>query len=172
MRFAAKVHVLDQHVGGEEQVFGSTALAEDGAIVPNAQNRSRTSRQGHALPNSLDEIELPSADSIRFVHLIGSIMVPKMPNKATAAGRVPLVLLLLCAVVCAQAASLASEHFHQHASQHCCGLCHAGPLPLIQPSVTTALAPTLSVAWIEWSGSLDAPHQVLFAAGYSRAPPA
>src|SRR6266568_2029559 len=53
---------------------------------------------------------------------IGPIMVPKMPNKATAAGRVLLVLLLLCAVICAQGASLASEQFHQHASQHCCGL--------------------------------------------------
>jgi hypothetical protein len=99
-------------------------------------------------------------------------MVSKMLNKATAAARVLLVLLLLCAVVGAQAASLASEHFHQHASQHCCGLCHAGPLPLIQPSVTAAFSPLLSMTWIKWSGGLSAPHQVLLAAGYSRAPPA
>jgi hypothetical protein len=99
-------------------------------------------------------------------------MVPKMPKKATAAGRVLLVLLLLCAVICAQAVSLASEHFHQHSSQHCCGRCHAGPLPLIQPTVEAAFAPTLSMAWMEWSAGLDAPHQVLLAAGGSRAPPA
>lgn len=99
-------------------------------------------------------------------------MVNKMLSKAAAAGRVLLVLLLLCAVVCAQSVSLASEHFHQHSSQHCCGLCHAGPLPLIQPSVAAAFAPVLSVAWMEWSADLDTPHQVLLAAGYSRAPPA
>ena len=99
-------------------------------------------------------------------------MVSKMPNKATAAGKVLFVLVLLCAVVCAQSVSLASEHFHQHSTQHCCGLCHAGPLPLIQPTVTAAFAPVLSMAWMEWSTGLDAPHQILLAAGYSRAPPA
>lgn len=100
------------------------------------------------------------------------IMVIKMPQKATAAGRVLLVLLLLCAVVSAQSVSLVSEHLHQHSSHHCCLLCHAGPLPLIQPAVTTAFAPVLSMAWLEWSAGLNAPHQVWLAAGDSRAPPA
>jgi hypothetical protein len=95
-----------------------------------------------------------------------------MPRKSVAAGRILFVLLLLCAVVCAQSASLASDYSHRHSSQHCCGLCHAGPLPLIQPTAVSAIAPVLSMAWLEWSLGLDAPHQVLLAAGYSRAPPA
>jgi hypothetical protein len=86
--------------------------------------------------------------------------------------RVLLVVALLCAVVCAQAASLASEQFHQHSSQHCCALCHIGPLPFLQPASATYLAPVLATEWFEWSVELDTTHEVLLASGYSRAPPA
>jgi len=95
-----------------------------------------------------------------------------MSRKSVAVGRVLFALLLLCAVVCAQSASFASDYSHRHSSQHCCSLCHAGPLPLIQPAAVSSIAPVLSMAWLEWSLGLDAPHQVLLAAGFSRAPPA
>jgi hypothetical protein len=90
----------------------------------------------------------------------------------TAARRISLVLFLMCAVVCVQAASIASEHFHQHSSQHCCGLCHAGPLAFIQTVTMAALTPVLSQAWLELPHGSDSAHEVLLAAGYSRAPPA
>jgi hypothetical protein len=80
-----------------------------------------------------------------------------------------LVLLLLSAVICAQATSLLSEQLHQHSSQHCC---HIGPLPFLQPAVAGYIAPMLAAAWFEWSHKLDAPHDVMLTAGYSRAPPA
>ena len=83
-----------------------------------------------------------------------------------------LVLLLLSAVICAQATSLLSEQLHQHSSQHCCALCHVGPLPFLQPAVAAYIAPVLAAAWFERSHKLDAPHDVLLTAGYSRAPPA
>jgi len=95
----------------------------------------------------------------------------KMPAR-TAARRISLILFLMCAVVCVQAASIASEHFHQHSSQHCCGLCHAGPLPFIQTAITAALAPMLSQTWLEQTPGSAPAHEVLLAAGSSRAPPA
>jgi hypothetical protein len=90
----------------------------------------------------------------------------------TAARRISLILFLMCAVVCLQTASIASEPFHQHSSQHCCGLCHAGPLPFLQTTVTASVAPVLAQTWLEQSSGLTSAHDVLLAAGSSRAPPA
>jgi hypothetical protein len=90
----------------------------------------------------------------------------------TAARRISLILFLMCAVACVQAASIASEQFHQHSSQHCCGLCHTGPLAFIQTAMAAALAPILSQAWLDQTPRTDSPHQVLLAAASSRAPPA
>ena len=89
-----------------------------------------------------------------------------------AAVRTSLMVLLMCAVVCVQTASVVSEPFHQHSSQHCCGLCHAGPLPFLQAVLTAAFAPALSQVWLEQSRGPAVAHEVLLAAGFSRAPPA
>ena len=88
-----------------------------------------------------------------------------------AIGRTLLVLVFLCAMVSAQSASFTSEHSHQHSSQHCCGLCHVGPLPLLQPVTSTALAPMVALALLSSSADCDSPHDVLLAAASSRAPP-
>jgi hypothetical protein len=81
------------------------------------------------------------------------------------------VFLLLCAVMCAQAASLASEHVHARFSGHCCGLCHAGPLPFVQPAIAAEFLPVLQAVWLESSFDSGSAHEVLPAAGSSRAPP-
>jgi uncharacterized membrane protein len=80
------------------------------------------------------------------------------------------VLLFLCAVICAQTASFASEHSHNR-SEHCCGLCHIGPLPLLEPVTSAGFTPILAVAWLSCSGDFDAPHEAVLRAGSSRAPP-
>src|SRR5450631_2004884 len=82
-----------------------------------------------------------------------------------------LVLLFLCALMCAQSASFVSEHSHRHASQHCCLLCHSGPLPLLQPVTSTGISPMLAVAWLSLSGDFDTPHEGPHTPGSSRAPP-
>jgi hypothetical protein len=92
-----------------------------------------------------------------------------MPFQATAAKKLAFVLFLMCAVVCAQAASL--DQFHQHSNQHCCGLCHAG-MPFVQPAASFAPAPDVSRWSLESSPGFDAPREVWLAAGSSRAPPA
>ena len=94
-----------------------------------------------------------------------------MRSEKTAARRIIPLLLLLSILVFAQSASLASEHLHQHSSQHCCGLCHSGPLPFVQPAIASSLAPSLAVAWLEGFFGSDAPHEVILTAGSSRAPP-
>jgi hypothetical protein len=83
--------------------------------------------------------------------------------------RIFLVTLFLCAVVCAQAASLAFEH--PHASGHCCQLCHLGPLPFLEPVPVAEIAPVMAVAWLGGSPDSGATHQILQAAASSRAPP-
>jgi hypothetical protein len=94
-----------------------------------------------------------------------------MLNAVRGIARCSLVLLLLSAVVCAQTASLSAEHSH-NSSQHCCGLCHVGPIPFLQPVVAAALAPIVALAWLASASDLDSPHEVLLTAGSSRAPPA
>ena len=82
-----------------------------------------------------------------------------------------LVLLFLCALICAQSASFASKHSHWGASHHCCRLCHPGPLPLLQAVNSTGLSPIRAVAWLSLSHDFEAPHEGLLTAGASRAPP-
>jgi len=79
-------------------------------------------------------------------------------------------LLFLCALICAQSASFASEHSH-NGSEHCCGLCHVGPLPLLQPAASAGFTPIVTVAWLSPSRDFGTPHEALLAAGSSRAPP-
>jgi hypothetical protein len=86
------------------------------------------------------------------------------------AGRATLILLLMCAVVCAQTALLSSEHSHQHSAQHGCGLCHAAPMPLLPAMVSTGFVPVVVLAWISWACDLNTPHDVRLAASDSRAP--
>ncbi|HXK06877.1 MAG TPA: hypothetical protein VMS37_31070 [Verrucomicrobiae bacterium] len=79
------------------------------------------------------------------------------------------VVLFLCAVVCAQAASLAFEH--PHSSHHCCQLCHLGPLPFLEPAPVAQFAPAVALAWISRASDSGTPHDAMFAAASSRAPP-
>ena len=83
-----------------------------------------------------------------------------------------LLLLFLCALVSVQTASFASEHSHADSSEHCCILCHAGPLPFVQTVASAVVPPHVIVAWCSGSIESDTPHEVLLAAGSSRAPPA
>jgi hypothetical protein len=81
------------------------------------------------------------------------------------------VLMLLCALMCAQTVWQASEYSHKHSSQHCCGLCHAEPLPYLQAD-PAPFAPVLSVEWLNGSPDLNAMRPAPIAEGHSRAPPA
>src|SRR5205807_2102365 len=96
----------------------------------------------------------------------------KMPNEVRRGARFSVLLLFMCAVVCAQAASLTFEHSHQNSTQHCCGLCHTGPLPILGPVTSVTLTPMVAVAWLPSASHLGALREVLSSTGCSRAPPA
>ena len=83
-----------------------------------------------------------------------------------------MVLATLCLAVWAQSSALALEHQAHHASQHCCLLCHAGPLPFLKTTVGLAAAPALRMAWFALTVEFDGDHDVLIFTRLSRAPPA
>jgi hypothetical protein len=80
-------------------------------------------------------------------------------------------MLLLCGTVAAQSHALDAAH-EAHEAQHCCMLCHFGPLPLVKAAAPSAPSPLLAVAWLEPSPAFEPVRDVLLATGSSRAPPA
>src|SRR5271157_18358 len=99
-------------------------------------------------------------------------MLASMARKAGFGRRGSLVLLLLSVIVFAQVAALASQ-FEQHgACDHCCLLCHVGPLALLPPSVPAVLAPGAPAGWRAASPVADIAREMPLAASSSRAPPA
>jgi hypothetical protein len=86
--------------------------------------------------------------------------------------RLAVVLLMLCATVAAQSHGLAAAHEDHRANQHCCLLCHFGPLPLMQAAAPAAPAPLFSVAWLDPNPAFEPTREALLATSSSRAPPA
>ena len=82
-----------------------------------------------------------------------------------------LILVVLCAALIAQAASFAAEQETHHASQHCCRLCHIGPLPILPAAATTVVAPVYSSVWLTPPAITGTPREVLASTSASRAPP-
>jgi hypothetical protein len=80
--------------------------------------------------------------------------------------------LLLCLILAGQFLALASQEESHHASDHCCLLCHVGPLPFLQTAVTRGVTPVFQIAWLDPTPDFWPTHQVLLAASFSRGPPA
>jgi hypothetical protein len=88
------------------------------------------------------------------------------------ARRILLVAMVLCATVCAQSAALSEEQETHHGSDHCCGLCHLGPAPVLPAATSAVAAPVFARIWLAAYVLLRPPHEVLVASAGSRAPPA
>jgi hypothetical protein len=82
------------------------------------------------------------------------------------------VVFLLCATAYVQAAALESAPEHHHSADHCCLLCHIGPLPFLQGSTCVKAAPVLPVECRVWYPTSESSHDVLLAPSPSRGPPA
>ena len=95
-----------------------------------------------------------------------------MRYRLAALGRIVGILVLLCAVACAQAVSLAEIHAHVHNSQHCCGLCHAGPLAFVPISMDTTGLPSLAVIGVAYAEDGSGVRDPQADTASSRAPPA
>ena len=87
-------------------------------------------------------------------------------------GKLLLIVLLLCATLGAQTSSLASERETHHGNDHCCRLCHLGPIPILPSAAVAVVVPIFSAVWQTPSTGTDTPREVLLASAPSRAPPA
>ena len=86
-------------------------------------------------------------------------------------GRTLLVLLLVCLTLLGQSFALASQEESHHAPDHCCLLCHVGPLPFLQTTVTGTTTPVFLAIWLAPTLDCEPAHQVLLSATSSRGPP-
>ena len=94
-----------------------------------------------------------------------------MAEARTYAAKLVLVLLIAYGTVSSQAAWLTPEHSHRGEPEHCCGICHAGHLQLVEPA---AVIHPLASARVEWLQSFEeSQHQPdeLVVISQSRAPP-
>jgi hypothetical protein len=82
------------------------------------------------------------------------------------------VWLLLCLVLVAQSAGFASANQQHHSEDHCCLLCHVGPLPFLNTSVSALAVPVFCMVWMEATPDFIPTHEVLLATSSSRGPPA
>lgn len=98
-------------------------------------------------------------------------IIKGMAGVRTYAAKLVLVLLIAYGTVSSQAAWLTPEHSHRGEPEHCCGICHAGHLQLVEPS---AVIQVLEPARVEWLQSFEeSQHQpdALVVLSQSRAPP-
>jgi hypothetical protein len=82
------------------------------------------------------------------------------------------VLLLVCLVLVAQSAAFASLNEQHRSQDHCCLLCHVGPLPFLHTHVSPVVAPVFCMVWLESAPDFIPTPEVLLATSSSRAPPA
>ena len=68
-----------------------------------------------------------------------------MPSEGNVRGKLLLIVLLLCATLGAQGNALASEQETHQGSDHCCRLCHIGPIPILPPAAVAIVAPVFLV---------------------------
>ena len=86
--------------------------------------------------------------------------------------RLLVVLLLLCATMLAQSAALSAQSESHHSPDHCCLLCHVGPLPFLQTNVSVMLSPDFQVVWLAPPAQFETPSDIRLVPSPSRAPPA
>jgi hypothetical protein len=72
----------------------------------------------------------------------------------------------------AQSSPLSAQRESHHSPDHCCLLCHKGPLPFLQASLSAALAPVFQVVWLAPPARFEATSDVRLVPSTSRAPPA
>ena len=113
----------------------------------------------------------PRNDSIRVPFRRGGRPAQAAPD-GQPSGRTLLILLLVCLTLLGQSLALVSQEESHHASDHCCLLCHVGPLPFVQTAVSATVMPVFLVAWILPAPDFELAHSAQLFASSSRGPPA
>jgi hypothetical protein len=86
-------------------------------------------------------------------------------------GKLVLVLLIAYGTLSSQGASVSPGHTHSSRPAHCCGVCHAGHLPLIEPANSFRVLPPARGDWFQSSEKRNRQQDALIVLGQSRAPP-
>src|SRR5579864_1245674 len=86
-------------------------------------------------------------------------------------GKMALVLLLAAGTLSSQAASLEVAHSHRGVPSHCCSVCHAGHLPLVETVRACGVLPPARLDWFVSPNKSGSERDPLVVLGYSRAPP-
>jgi len=81
------------------------------------------------------------------------------------------VLLLLCVTMLAQTSALSAQSETHRGPDHCCLLCHVGPLPFVETAVTATIAPILQVVWLALPPGIESISDPAVVPGPSRSPP-
>ena len=96
-----------------------------------------------------------------------------MLREGTTIRRLVLTLLVLWVTLSAQSAALDAAGVETHnASQHCCVVCHIGPVPVLPAAITTVVAPVSAPLWLAGCDAHPVLHEVLLSSAATRAPPA
>ncbi|MGO4882237.1 MAG: hypothetical protein ACLP59_15595 [Bryobacteraceae bacterium] len=82
------------------------------------------------------------------------------------------MFLLMCFTLLWQCAALASQEESHHACGHCCLLCHAGPLLVLQTAIKITVTPVFLVVWLAAAPDLAPFRAAQLSPDSSRAPPA
>jgi len=94
------------------------------------------------------------------------------PFRGGRAAQTVRVLLLVCLTLLGQSLALASQEESHHAPDHCCLLCHVGPLPFLQTTVTATVTPVFLVVWLAPAADFEPTGSAPLFAISSRGPPA
>jgi hypothetical protein len=81
------------------------------------------------------------------------------------------IVLLLCVTGIAQMAALVGEPESHHSADHCCLLCHMGPLHFLEASTSTGLVPVFAVVWLTPAAEVATVYDVQLPSSPARAPP-
>jgi len=81
------------------------------------------------------------------------------------------ILVLVCLTLLGQNLAIAGQQESHHGSDHCCLLCHAGPLPFLQTVIAGRQAPVFAVAWLAPLPDFSPAVQPLLLTISSRGPP-
>lgn len=83
-----------------------------------------------------------------------------------------LLMVLLCLVVLTQSAEFTSANEIHGSQDHCCLLCHVGPLPFLNTTLLPSMTPVLAIVRLEFRQELTAVPERALTAHSSRGPPA
>ena len=82
------------------------------------------------------------------------------------------IVLLLCVTGLAQFSALIGQPENHRSSDHCCLLCHVGPLPFLEASASSAIAPVFEMVWMTPVTGAATTHDAFLPSSPARAPPA